>query len=174
MNMNKHLLKAMMIVVLWTMTVSIKAEVAPPPPKPECKDIVYRKWNDLLFVDNGNEEYTAYQWYKNNTAMEGQTRQFLYIQGVIMAGDGNIYHVIATRTDGSQVISCEGRFEDFETSASLNPGKKAISKAVLYNYLGEKVGEWHDKPEQPLVNRGCYVWLLTDEDGYTWSERVLY
>ena len=150
----------------------VAAQVAPPPPKPECKDIVYRKWNDMLFVDNGNEEYVSYQWYKNHTAIEGATAQYLYQNGVILQGDGNIYHVIATRADGSQVISCEGLFEDFSASAPLNPGK--IVKAVLYNYRGEKIGEWNDLVDDPGVSRGCYIWLLTDDKDKVWSERVLY
>jgi hypothetical protein len=172
--MNKQLLTALMVTVLWTMSAAVKAEVAPPPPKPECKDIVYRKWNDLLFVDNGNEEFTAYQWYKNNTAIEGATRQYLYTEGIILQGDGNIYHVVATRANGSQVISCEGRFEDFSASAPLNPGKKAIRRAVLYTYSGDKIGEWETRPEHLNVPGGCYIWHLTDEDGNLTSERVLY
>ena len=150
----------------------VAAEVAPPPPKPECKDIVYRKWNDMLFVDNGNEEYVSYQWYKNHTAIEGATAQYLYQKGVVMEGDGNIYHVVATRANGSQVISCEGLFEDFSASAPLNPGK--IVKAVLYNYRGEKIGEWSERVDHPVVTRGCYIWLLTDDKDKVWSERVLY
>ena len=173
MNMNKHLFKAMTLMVLWTMSVSIKAEVAPPPPKPECHDIVYRKWNDVLFVDNGNEEYVSYQWYKNHTEITGETRQYLYTHGIPMEGDGNIYHVVATRANGSQVISCEGRFEDFETSVTLNPGKK-IKKAVLYTYTGFKIGEWNDIPEYPVVDKGCYIWVVMYENGDILSQRTMY
>ena len=167
------LMTSLLTAVIAGVVERVAAEVAPPPPKPECKEIVYRKWVDMLFVDNGNEEYTAYQWYKNNTAIEGQTRQYLYTPGVTLQGDGNIYYAVATKKDGSQVVSCEGRFEDFDPSAPLNPGAKIV-KAVLYNYAGEKVGEWTDRPESPMVQRGCYVWLFTDEEGKTWSERVLY
>lgn len=151
----------------------VAAEVAPPPPKPECHDIVYRKWTDMLFVDNGNEEYSAYQWYRNNVAIDGQTGQYLYIAGVTLQGDGNIYHVVATKKDGSQIISCEGRFEDFDASAPMNQGIKTV-KAVLYNYAGEKIAEWSERPARPSVPGGCYIWLLTDEEGKVWSERVLY
>lgn len=172
--MKRHLVLVLMATALLVgVTVDCWAQVAPPPPQPECKDIVYRKWNDLLFVDNGNEEYVSYQWYKNHTAMAGETRQFLYTQGVVLEGDGNIYHVVATRSNGSQVISCEGRFEDFSASAPLNPGH-VIQRAVLYNYKGEKVGEWNERPEHPNVERGCYIWLLTDDKGNFRSERVLY
>lgn len=172
--MKRNGFTALMVTALLVgVAVTIKAEVAPPPPKPECKDIVYRKWNDLLFVDNGNEEFVSYQWYKNHNAMTGETRQYLYTQGVVLEGDGNIYHVVATRADGSQTISCEGRFEDFSASAPLNPGK-VVKKAVLYNYKGDKIGEWTERPEHPGVTSGCYIWLLTDDKGNFWSERVLY
>lgn len=172
--MKRNVIMALMVTALLAgVCVEMKAEVAPPPPKPECKDIVYRKWNDLLFVDNGNEEYVSYQWYKNHTAIDGATRQYLYTQGVVLEGDGNIYHAVATRADGSQVVSCEGLFEEFSASAPLNPGK-VVCKAVLYNFSGEKVGEWTERPEQPAVGHGCYIWMLTDEKGNVWSERVLY
>lgn len=175
--MKKHLLTVLMTTALWaTVAIGAMADdvVGPPPPKPECKDIIYRKWNDLLFVDNGNEEFVGYQWYRNHNAIEGQTRQYLYTQGVILEGDNNIYHVVATRQDGSQVISCEGRFEDFSPSASLNPGQKIVKRAVLYSSSGEKVGEWTERPAQVSVAHGCYIWLLMDEKGNSWSERALY
>lgn len=174
MHMNKHLFTALLVTALWAMSAGVKAEVAPPPPKPECKDIVYRKWNDLLFVDNGNEEFVSYQWYKNHTAIDGATRQYLYTQGVVLQGDGNIYHVVASRKDGSQVISCEGRFEDFSPSAPLNPGKSNIRRAALYTFSGDKIAEWTERPEHPNVSSGCYIWILTDENSNTWSERALY
>ena len=175
--MNKHLFTILMATALWaTVSISAKADdvVGPPPPKPECKDIVYRKWNDLLFVDNGNLEFVAYQWYKNHNLLTGETRQYLYTQGVVLEGDGNIYHVVAQRADGSQVISCEGLFEEFTPSVSLNPGKKNIRRAALYTYSGDKVGEWTERPEHPAVTPGCYIWQLTDDKGNTWSERVLF
>ena len=148
----------------------VNAQVGPPPPKPDCREIVYRKWNNVLFVDNSEEQFVAYQWYKNNSLMPGETRQFLHSTAEALAGDGNIYHVIATTASETQVVSCEGRFEDFPASAPLNPGQ-IIRRAVLYNFNGEKVGEWNDKPEHLRLAQGCYIWLLTDEQGNTWSEK---
>ena len=172
--MNRHLITAFMVTVVLTgMSITAQGEVAPPPPKPECKEIVYRKWNDLLFVDNGDEKFVSYQWYKNHTAIEGATQQFYYIQGVVLEGDGNIYHVVAKCADGSEVSSCEGRFEDFSSSAILNKSKQ-IKHAALYTYDGFKLGEWPERPECPPVGKGCYIWLLTDDQGNVWSERAIY
>lgn len=55
----------------------------------------------------------------------------------------------------------------------MNQGIKTV-KAVLYNYAGEKIAEWSERPARPSVPGGCYIWLLTDEEGKVWSERVLY
>lgn len=127
----------------------------------------------MLFVDNGDEQFMSFQWFKNQTKMEGETKQYLYKQGVVLEGDGNIYHVEVTTAAGTQIISCDGRFEDFPQSATLNPGKKIV-QAVLYTIYGNKVGEWNERPDHPAVEKGCYVWFLTDEQGNIWSERVLY
>ena len=176
MYMKKYFVTAWMITALWAgVSMEAKAQdvTAPPPPKPECKDIVYRKWNDLLFVDNGDEQFVSFQWYKNGVKIDDATQQFLYTQGVVMEGDGNTYYVEATTASGTQVLSCEGRFEDFPKSATLNPGKK-IKSAVLYTCYGHKIGEWNEQPKHPAVQRGCYIWVLTDDKGNISSERVLY
>ena len=151
--------------------VSVQAQVAPPPPKPECKEIVFRKWNDLLFVDNGDELFVSYQWYQNGVPLPGETKQYLYTEGVVLEGDGNFYYAVATRSDGGEVISCEGLFEDFSPSVAMSQ-QKAIRRAVAYSYTGEKVGEWNHRPEGASLH-GCYLLVLTDEDGGSWSERAL-
>ena len=141
--MKRQVVMAFMLLSLCGAQVVAVADdvVAPPPPKPECQDIVYRKWNDLLFVDNGNEQFVAFQWYKNHVALPGETKQYIYTQG--------------------------------SSSAPLNPGK-VIKKAVLYSYTGDRIGEWNAMPECPVVAPGCYIWVLTDDNGNIWSERVLY
>ncbi|MCQ2341727.1 MAG: hypothetical protein MJZ48_04675 [Paludibacteraceae bacterium] len=145
----------------------------PPPPKPECHEIVYSKWNDLLFVDNGDEQYVAYQWYKDHNLMEGETKQYLYTEGVVLKGDKHIYHVIVTKKDGKQVMSCEYTFEEFPRSAEENAGVQ-VRKAALYSYTGRKVGEWTTRQAHVDVAPGMYVWRLTDTEGRSWTEKVVY
>jgi len=145
----------------------------PPPPKPECHDIVYSKWNDLLFVDNGDNEYVSYQWYKDHEIMPNETKQYLYTEGVVLQGDKHIYYAIATKADGKQVMSCEGYFDEFPRSALENAGV-SVKKAALYSYTGHKVGEWSERPASIMVAPGMYVWKMTDSEGHTWTEKVVY
>lgn len=83
----------------------------------DCIDtIVYRKWNDFLFVDNHYGQYVSYQWYENGVALAGETGQYLYLPNHVMVG--NAYYVEATRQDGLVDKACEAKFEEFPTSVA--------------------------------------------------------
>lgn len=172
-------MKKQLLVILSTLFVgAVFAEsldegvTPPPPPKPDCNKIVYRKWNDLLFVDNGDNEYVSYQWYKDQQIMPGETKQYIYTEGTVLQGDGALYYVIATKRDGKEVMSCENLFEDFPSSQEYNPAQ--LRKAELYSSMGRKVGEWKARPAHMSGLTGMYVWRFTDSEGHTWTERVIY
>lgn len=161
-----------LFLALFTNTVVAEGVTPASVPQEECQEIIYSKWNDLLLVNNGDKQFVAYQWYRDHVAMDGETRQYLYTQGVVLKSDGHVYHVVATTADGHQVISCEGTFEEFPRSTSFNSG--TISQAVLFTYTGRKVGEWETQPTNVSVSPGIYVWVLTDTDGYTWTEKAVF
>jgi len=173
--MKKNMVQKSVLTLLGILLVSMThadGVTPPPPPQPACQDIVYSKWNDLLFVDNGENRFVSYQWFCDHMAIEGATRQYLYTHGVVLQGDGHVYYAMATMVDGVTVVSCEGSFDDFPRSAQLNPGD--VSRAVLYTQLGHKVGEWTACPSSLSVNPGIYVWVLTDAQGHTWTEKAVY
>ena len=100
-----------------------------------CEDVIYRKWDDLLFVNNGDHRFTAYQWYCNDAALEGETRQFLHTDGVVLSGDGKIYHCVMTLVDGTTVKACANLFDGFP--ASVESGKRQETPQVIkYIYHG--------------------------------------
>ena len=102
-----------------------------------CEDVIYRKWNDLLFVDNGDHRYTAYQWYSNDALLQGETRQFLYNQGVILSGDGKTYYCVMTLTDGTTVKACADTFDAFPASVESDKQQQApeVSKYIINGRL---------------------------------------
>jgi len=88
----------------------------PVPPEPECGDsLVYRKWDDVLFCDDGLRQFIAYQWYRNEKEITGETKQYLYLPNGQM-GDAS-YGVVATRRDGTMFISCSKPFYNWPRSA---------------------------------------------------------
>ena len=109
-----------------------------------CVDAIYRKWNDLLFVDNGEHLYTAYQWYSNDAALAGETRQFLYTEGVVLQGNGNTYYCVMTLADGTTVKACANTFDAFPASVESDKTQQT-PKAVKYIYNGRLYIRYGDK-----------------------------
>ena len=89
------------------------------PPLPECtNDLVYRKWNDVLFCDNHDSTLVSWQWYLDSVAIEGATKQFLYMPDGMAPGE---YYVIARCVDGQLKVSCPITFEEAPRSAVSSP-----------------------------------------------------
>ena len=68
--------------------------------------IVEQKWNDVLTLlspkYNGGYEFTAYQWYKNDVPLEGETHSYLY-QPLDFEAE---YYVEVVRKDGVVMKTC--------------------------------------------------------------------
>lgn len=116
-------------------TVVAAVDCVEPEPPEVCDSVIYRKWNDLLFVDNSAQRYTAYQWYCDNSALEGQTEQFLYTEGVVLSGDGKTYYCVMTLADGTTVTACANTFDGFPASVAVDKPKQA-PQVVKYIYNG--------------------------------------
>ncbi|HUB60206.1 MAG TPA: MBG domain-containing protein [Puia sp.] len=68
----------------------------------QSASLISEHWNDVIFFDNSSGDYTAWQWYKNDTAVQGDTLQY-YSESPSLNGQ---YFVIATNREGQQVQSC--------------------------------------------------------------------
>ena len=67
---------------------------------------IYKKWDDVLICDNSSNMFVAYQWYKNDVPIAGETKQFYSEAG----GLNGRYYVMAQVADGgwgkSNVMIC--------------------------------------------------------------------
>ena len=68
--------------------------------------IVEQKWNDVLTLlspkYNGGYEFMAFQWYKDDMPIEGETHSYLYQDLDV----NSIYYVELTRPDGTKMTTC--------------------------------------------------------------------
>ena len=68
--------------------------------------IVEQKWNDVLTLlspkYNGGFDFTAFQWYKDDMPLEGETHSYLYQPLDV----NSTYYVLLTRADGSIMKTC--------------------------------------------------------------------
>jgi len=64
--------------------------------------LVIQQWADVLLFDNKSNNFVAWQWYKNGTAISGATRQYY---SEIQPLNGT-YYVIAKDKNGNSIKSC--------------------------------------------------------------------
>ncbi|MDR1544492.1 MAG: immunoglobulin domain-containing protein [Prevotellaceae bacterium] len=71
--------------------------------------IMQQKWNDVIALlnryYNGGFDFKAYQWYKNDTILAGEVGSYIYLDGKSLKV-GDMYKVLITREDNSQMFSC--------------------------------------------------------------------
>ncbi|MDR0542372.1 MAG: IgGFc-binding protein [Dysgonamonadaceae bacterium] len=88
--------------------------------------LMAQKWNDVLALynpsRNGGLVFTAYQWYKNGQALDGETGSYLYLGEGKVFDPADRYAVLLTLSDGSTIMTCD-----------LTPASKELSKAVIQN-----------------------------------------
>ena len=150
------------------------SNIAPPPPGFECEeDIVFRKWNDLLFVNNGEGRFVSFQWYRDDQPIAGATEQYLHELGVVLQGDGHTYRAFVTDTNGKTYWSCPLLFEEHNPSQPLNPYGGVVKVQLYHGITGRKVAEWDAVPEELTVAEGMYVMVITNADGETQTKKFV-
>ena len=89
---------------------------------PDCQnDLVYTKWDDVMFVNNGwdggSGEFVAYQWHCDGEVIEGATEQWIRTEG---RPGSKKWYVKITKKDGSVIYTCPERFGLLPASAHVN------------------------------------------------------
>ncbi|MCQ2342845.1 MAG: hypothetical protein MJZ75_05075, partial [Paludibacteraceae bacterium] len=111
--------------------------------EPDCYDnLVYTKWDDVLFVDNGGNaqgfergDFVAYQWYNEENPIEGEIGQWMRTKG---APQGRYYAEITTK-DGEKVFTCPAKFGDLPQSEPKNQHKEASGDKVQKRLLNGRL-----------------------------------
>lgn len=85
------------------------------------------KFSDVVFIDNGDHNFTAYQWYKNDEKIEGATLQFYNDLGGF---SHNKYYAMLTTVNGDVYKSCEFDGDNAKISST---SKKASTVNVYPN-----------------------------------------
>ena len=81
---------------------------------------MYSKWEDVLFIDNHDLQYIAYQWFKNGALLEGETQQRYYNPNGLK-GTNDTYYCRMKTMDNHIFITCTYRFDEVPRSAESKP-----------------------------------------------------
>ena len=147
------------------------------------KDLIAQRWGDVLAVKNadynGGYEFSAFQWYKNGTPIDGATSSVYYAQGGLdLTAE---YSVLLTRvSDGASVMTCVVDLEDYSNfegsivvvfKANDNVAVEATNNARLYiwSLQGFLVSEVNINEGYNLIDRlglsGVYLFEFVFDDG---------
>lgn len=99
--------------------------------------LIVRLLNDVLSVNNAGNEFTSYQWYKNDKKIDGATDQF-YCD---LEGVKGIYKVQVVNRTGDTLFIAEREFEaiipPFNVTLSKNPVNTGESFSVTIEGIAD-------------------------------------
>lgn len=151
---------------------------------------IFKKWDDVLICDNSVYELVAYQWYKDDMPIEGETNQYYSEEG----GLNGSYYVMAKDADGnwgkSNTIICQkrnnSRLKVTPTVVKKNEkcmvtiNRSATNGEVVYlnvfNAVGQMIREirmYDHSIELEFDNSGPYFIKAVELNGNMESEKII-
>lgn len=113
--------------------------------------LIQQRWDDVLGIlnseYNGGYNFTQFQWYRNEQAIEGATEAYLYIEEKLKAGDT---YAVEMKQDGearalrtcAYVVPATAAAPDAAPQKTLQNGHIVIRvNGHTYNAQGMKIGD---------------------------------
>ena len=156
------------------------------------KSMVYAKWDDVLFCDNLEQHFVAYQWYHNGEAIVGANNQYYYNP----EGFSGFYYVVASTAKGTSYFSCVLDYEFVPKSkdsgrvypvpvAQNEPitivlpssTKKAIGQLTIVNSLGQTISTETVNSNEIVkymnAPQGIYLLDYSENGESLWTEKII-
>lgn len=140
--------------------------------------IIVQRWNDVLGIQNseynGGYEFLSYQWYKDDTPIEGATGPYLYVESGLDIGAQ--YSAQVMRSDSVLLYICPITTVDMsgdENIPTLLLGgqhlpRRSAGLVRWINNMGNVVARQSYTAESgiivPMLNSGYYLLTLTEDE----------
>ena len=122
-------------------------------------DLIYSKWEDLLFVSNADNSFVAFQWYEDGNIIAGADKQYLFNQN----GLPGLYFCRMTTTDNRTVYTCEIQFDDAIPSRTVSGEGQESQSVRMYDPMGRTVTGTPDN--------GIYI-IVEEVDGIRMVRKI--
>jgi hypothetical protein len=148
--------------------------------------LILEKWGDVLYVDNSDDRYVDYQWYKNDypVSLDGSSQYYAerpYLQGTyrvrVYLADGTWFESCDYEVDNSKALSSKiypnpvdaGSFITVELEEELS--EDAQSQMEIYDILGrmlrrEQITGNRFSVETPQTAGTYYLRIYNKDAGY--------
>ena len=97
-----------------------------------CCFSVLMKWDDVMYVDNSDDKFVRYQWYKDGLSITNYGSSQYYTEEDGLLGT---YFVRAYYVDGTYVESCSITFDERTPGASATLSPSLVTRGHLFNIL---------------------------------------
>lgn len=145
-------------------------------------DLIYKKWDDVIFCNNKDGVFEKYQWYHNGEKIKDANNQYYYSPNKELSGN---YFVQAIKYDGTELYSCNLDIEDIPKSKDVPLVLPVVVKqgnsihislpsnlnyVQLYSIMGQilyskKVNQHEMVIDMPLFS-GVYILKITDSNSH--------
>ena len=139
-----------------TLTVKVKGS----------SDLIIKLFDDLIAIDNHEDLYTAFQWYKDGKPIENATQQ--YWQTPDNEPIKGVYSAVVTTTDGNTLEICSAYFKDLSKSlrrsVNVYPNPARANEQITLELLHYDENEYDECTIKIVNNAGSVVKTITNCD----------
>lgn len=100
--------------------------------------VVLLKWTDVMYVQNSENQYVNFQWYKNGQAITNHGTSIYYTDPEGLSGS---YTVRAYKGDGTYDESCSLQFDTPAQASSISVYPTILKQNDFLNIESNEVGE---------------------------------
>ena len=122
-------------------------------------DLMYRKWNDVVFIDNSDKLFVSYQWYESGAgALNGQTQQYMH------NGDGlsGTYYCRIVTTTNDTLYTCETAFDDITPSRDITNAAH-VSLSPTYVRSSNLISVRQSEAQELTIRMYNATGIMTDQ-----------
>ena len=151
--------------------------------------LISKKWNDVVVCNNSEKLFSTYQWYKNDVAIIGATKQYYqeigglngsyYVKVITTDGKTGVSNIINATTSAKSIKAYPNPAADnqsfrLEIKATETDLKQA--KLMISTLSGQVVLQDSNLQPQMLLNglpKGCYIIHVRLTNGEQLNEKLM-
>lgn len=101
----------------WTTQFATASTTAPKFRECCTKGLMYRKWENVIFIDNHDSIFVAYQWFRNDQKLEGDTLQRFYNGFNKPINPDDVFYCQVIDKNSDTILTCPLAFKNIPRSA---------------------------------------------------------
>lgn len=150
---------------------------------------ISKKWNDVLVCNNTEKLFSSYQWYKNDAALTGETKQYYqevgglngtyYVKVITIDGKTGISNTINISTSAKSIKAYPNPVADnqsFRLEIKVTEADLKQAQLTVSTLSGQVVLQNSNLQPQMLLNglpKGCYIIHVRLTNGELLNEKIM-